>query len=191
MKREQQEATLRQRLSLRRFEHCRGVAALAHRLAEAHGIDPDKAWLAGLLHDVAKELPPGEREALLRSEAPLELADLQDYPALWHANASAILARNEYGVADPEVLSAIRHHPTGHASFGPLGHAVFIADYCEPGQANPDHETLIEEALRDLEGAARGVIRHKIEYLWETGRSIHPAIVGYWNALVSPTKNAS
>jgi predicted HD superfamily hydrolase involved in NAD metabolism len=185
MRPDELETKLRERLSPERFRHSKSVAELAHRLAEKAGTDPQNAWIAGLLHDAAKELPPDGRRLLLERESPHELADYDKYPALWHALASAILAQKDYNVADPEILSVIRHHPTGHASFGPLGHAVFVADYCEPHQGNPDHEALTKQALCDLRAAARGVIRRKIEYLWETGRSIHPAIVAYWNALVS------
>lgn len=184
-KRDGLEAQLRQWLRPKRFRHSRAVADLACRLGLVHQIDPERARVAGLLHDIAKDLKAAERKTLLERQDPAALVEARDYPALWHAYAGAVLARNEFGVVDPEILAAIRHHPTGHASFGPLGHALFIADYCEPAQGNPDHEALLAEAMRDLEAAARGVIRHKIEYLWETGRSIHPAIVGYWNALVS------
>lgn len=182
------EGRLRALLSPKRFQHSAGVARISVRLAEIHGIEAGRAWVAGMLHDGAKDLPAGECASLLEREEPEVLIEFHDYPALWHAHAGAVLARKQFGVEDPEVLAAIRHHPTGHASFGPLGHALFIADYTEPEQRNPDHEALLQEAWRDLEAAARGVIRHKIEYLWETGRSIHPAIVDYWNVLVSPEK---
>ena len=40
----------------RRFRHTLSVAAEAERLAEKYGVDKNKARLAGLLHDCAKNL---------------------------------------------------------------------------------------------------------------------------------------
>ena len=40
----------------RRFKHTLGVAAEAERLADKFGVDKDKARIAGLLHDCAKNL---------------------------------------------------------------------------------------------------------------------------------------
>ena len=44
-------------LSQRRYEHTRNVEKLAVRLAERNGVSEEKAALAALLHDIAKELP--------------------------------------------------------------------------------------------------------------------------------------
>jgi predicted HD superfamily hydrolase involved in NAD metabolism len=185
---DEREAALRTRLSPKRFRHCRSVAKLAARIAEAHGVDPERARTAGLLHDAAKELPKDERKALLHRNTPEGPDDLRDYPALWHAQAGAVLAEKEFGVTDPEILRAIRYHPTGHESFGPIGHVLFVSDYCEPYQKNPHHEEITELALRDLDAAVLRVIRLKIEYLFHKGRTIHPAIVGYWNRMIAAQK---
>ena len=44
-------------LSPKRFTHCLGVAKCCYDLAMLWGRDPMKAYLAGLFHDIARELP--------------------------------------------------------------------------------------------------------------------------------------
>lgn len=47
-------------MSPKRFSHVLGVEQAAIALAEKYGYDTEKAGLAGLLHDYAKELPDQE-----------------------------------------------------------------------------------------------------------------------------------
>ena len=56
---------IRKRLSERRFEHSMNVARAAVELAEKYGADPRKAEIAGILHDITKEMPPAEQLQML------------------------------------------------------------------------------------------------------------------------------
>ena len=51
---------IREKLSPYRFHHSVCVAKAAVQLAEKYGADVDRAFLAGLLHDITKEMPPEE-----------------------------------------------------------------------------------------------------------------------------------
>ena len=52
---------VRCRLGDERWTHSLGVAHTARLLAEKYGADPAEAYLAGICHDIAKELPHGTR----------------------------------------------------------------------------------------------------------------------------------
>ena len=52
---------LKANLSQKRYQHSLNVAAECRKLAEKYGEDPDKAYFAGLLHDICKELPADEQ----------------------------------------------------------------------------------------------------------------------------------
>ena len=58
---------LKTMLSQKRYQHSLNVAAECRRLAEKYGEDPDKAYFAGLLHDICKELPAEEQKELVLS----------------------------------------------------------------------------------------------------------------------------
>ena len=57
-------ALLKKRLSKKRFNHSLNVADAAYKLAEQEGEDTDKAYIAGLLHDICKEDDQDEQLAL-------------------------------------------------------------------------------------------------------------------------------
>lgn len=86
---EQCECEVRQRLSEKRFYHSQCVAEEAVRLAVLYGADPEKARLAGLLHDILKDTPAEEQLKILQGFGIMmndtELANQK----LWHAISGA------------------------------------------------------------------------------------------------------
>ena len=52
---------LKTKLDDYRYIHSLGVAKSARHLAELYGADPEKAYFAGLLHDVMKNAAPEEQ----------------------------------------------------------------------------------------------------------------------------------
>ena len=51
------EKELKNILSEKRFKHSVNVAHMAERLAVRYNVDPNKAKISGLLHDICKEKP--------------------------------------------------------------------------------------------------------------------------------------
>ena len=68
-------------MSPKRFNHVLGVERAAIALAEKYGYDTEKAGLAGLLHDYAKELP--NQEFLELTVFPYSAAATRRPPASW------------------------------------------------------------------------------------------------------------
>jgi predicted HD superfamily hydrolase involved in NAD metabolism len=147
-----------------RYAHSVRVARCAEILAQRHGIDPRKARLAGMLHDLARLYSPArlisECEARGITISPQERA----HPTLLHARLGAALARELFGITDPEVLSAIEKHTLGAEEMSPLDCAVYLADSLEPARAFAERRELWELAQRDLYGATRETIRRALEH---------------------------
>ena len=99
---------------------------------------------------------------------------------LLHAHAAAVWAVSEWGEDDPEVIEAVRHHPTGHPEWGDLGFMLYVADFCEPGRAYAaavGATSLLAVASTGrmgLERAAREIIDHRVAWLRHRGRAVHP-----------------
>ncbi len=148
-----------------RFAHTLRVARTAERLAAAHGVDPWQARAAGLFHDLAR-LYPAER--LLREcterGMPIDAFEAAN-PIVLHARLGAELAREQFGVTDEAVLSAIRKHTVAAATMSPLDAIVYLADGLEPGRDFADRAGFLELAFRDLDAAMRGVINSSLAYL--------------------------
>lgn len=142
MSHEEMRILLEQRLKRSRYEHSLGVAETALKLAKRFHVDEEKAYVAGLLHDCAREFPNGElvREAEKRGIAigPVERA----MPLLLHAYIGAYRVKELYGVEDREISQAIWRHTVGGVDMTPLDQIVYFADMIEPHREYPKAEQL-------------------------------------------------
>jgi predicted HD superfamily hydrolase involved in NAD metabolism len=156
-----------------RYMHCVRVAGMAEHLAQIHGADPEKAKIAGMLHDLARLYPP---ERLLReSEDQGVEIDLyaREHPIVLHAPLSAALAQQMFGVSDPEVLSAIAKHTLGAGEMSVLDWILYLSDSLEPGRYFAERADLAALAEQDLRRAMRATIDSSLRYL--TQRQLSPA----------------
>jgi predicted HD superfamily hydrolase involved in NAD metabolism len=168
------ESYARKRLSDKRYAHTMRVAETAEHLAKLHGLDPERARLAGLLHDTAREIG---KEELLRvaGEDGLPVGDFErERPILLHGPVAAKLAREDLGVEDGEILDAVRAHTTGEPGMGPLALALFVADKIEPGREQSGVEDLRELAPASLHHAAKAALEDSISYNERRDRPAHP-----------------
>ena len=164
----------RERLSDKRYDHTLRVAETAERLAGLHGLDPAKARLAGLLHDLSRETSGEELLRIAEERGASVGGPEREKPMLLHGPVAAELARTELGVGDEAVLEAIRVHTTAATGMGLLALAVFVADKTEPGREGEWVEELRELAKGSLREAARASLASSISYTEERGRAVHP-----------------
>jgi len=138
-----------------RYGHSLRVARCAELLARRHGVDTHKARVAGMLHDLARLYSPERLIEETRARG-LPIAPVErDHPVLLHARLGAALAREDFGVEDPEVLTAIEKHTTAAGELSPLDCVVYLADSLEPGRTFPERGELWQLAMRDLGAAVR------------------------------------
>ena len=172
---ERAEALARSRLSEGRYEHTLRVADTAEDLALVHDLDTDRARLAALLHDAAREMGP-EEFLNLADKWQLQVEDPErESPKLLHGPVAAELAKRELGVDDEEVLEAVRTHTTGRPGMGPLALVLYVADKIEPARDYPSVGRLRRLAGEDLNGAAAESLRRAIAHNQERGKPTHPA----------------
>lgn len=157
---------LMSRLNPSRYEHTLSVSFTAASLAMCHGHDPDKAELAGLLHDCAKHY---SNEAIIKrckkEMLPLTEDELKA-PAVLHAKYGAWLAKTRYNVTDPEILWAIRWHTTGRPAMSPLEEIIFVADYVEPRRDEAPNLPVVRPlAFSDLKECIYLILKDTLIYL--------------------------
>jgi len=166
---------LKRTLKPSRVEHTLGVMETAVRLARKYGAVPAKAEIAALLHDCAKYMEVKEMQKMLGAVP--EDTDEQEIntPSILHAPAGAILAREKYGVQDPEILSAIRKHTIGDASMSLLDAIIYTADFIEPGREYfPGLDEARALAETDIFAAMRKCTELTNGYLISQGKKPHP-----------------
>jgi predicted HD superfamily hydrolase involved in NAD metabolism len=161
------------RLSHRRFTHVLGVSHAAAILAQCAGAPQRPAIEAGLLHDLAKEVPLEElKEDLERRGCPIPAEDESHRP-LWHAWAASVWAAQDFGIDDPDILEAIRLHPTADADISRVAQVVFLADYTDPTRNWDGVEDLRRLARRDFDAAFSTAIERKIAHVRARGKAVH------------------
>lgn len=158
-----------------RYQHTLGVMYTAASLAMAYHYDIDKAMLAGLLHDCAKNIPH-EKKIELCKKYDIEITDIErENPFLLHAKAGAIIARKKYHVKDEEILHAISVHTTGAPEMSTLDMILFIADYIEPGRDKAKNLDQIREmAFQNLEHTVEKILYDTLNYLNKKSGRIDP-----------------
>ena len=159
----------------KRFTHTLGVEYTAAALAMRYGGDLEQAQTAGLLHDCAKCMSD-EKLLKLCEKNKLEITDVERRNAfLLHAKVGSCLAQKEYGIEDPEILSAILYHTTGRPDMTLLEKIIFTADYIEPGRKQAANLTEIRRmAFEDLDSAVRKILGDTLVYLRSKGGEMDP-----------------
>jgi predicted HD superfamily hydrolase involved in NAD metabolism len=169
---------LKQNVPESRIRHILRVEQMAIELAEHHGLDREKAAQAALMHDLAKFFKPERLLNMARVEG-LEIDPIDEAnPHLLHAEVGAIVARDEFGITDPEILNAIRHHTLGQPGMNALSCIVYLADGLEPGRGNtPELEELRHLSRQDLVEATWRAADYSLRHLLEARHLIHPRTV--------------
>lgn len=162
----------KKRLSAKRYQHTLNVRRMAVKLAKRWGADPEKAALAALLHDTAKELPREEMLQILNDNA-IMAENAQNRPSpVWHGICAAILAQTQWGVEDEEVLSAIRCHTTGKPGMSLLDEIVFLADMTSAERDYPEVDYLRKLEKEDIHRAMREALEMNLHWLKESGKPV-------------------
>lgn len=171
-------AWLDQHMPRPRVAHSLRVEAMAVDLAQHHGLNSVKAAQAGLMHDLAKYFPTDHLLAMAQT-AGLEIDPVDEaYPHLLHAEVSALVAQEDLGMADPEVLAAIANHTLGRPAMAPLSCVVFLADTLEPGRGKGDDlKRLRRLSYQNLTQAVYETCDYTFTHLIHQSRPIHPRAV--------------
>ena len=169
---------LEKNVSQRRLQHILGVEQTCIELARCHKVNELKAAQAGLMHDLAKFfsakklLRIAEKEKLTVDEICLSS------PHLIHADIGAVIAKQEFGVKDKEILSAIANHTLGTPGMSELSCVVFIADAIEPNRGDTDELSAIRDtAKKNLYRCVQQTSDYSLKYLVSQQKVIHPRTI--------------
>lgn len=175
---------IKSRLKEKRFEHSLNVADSARELALKYGADPEKAYTAGLLHDVMKNASEQEQMAVLLDSGieltPVELANKK----LWHAVAGAAYVKNVMGIDDREIILAVRYHTTGRADMTLLEKIVYLADYISAERYFNGVETMRKMCNTSMESGMEFALVFGIPDLVSKGKVIHPDSIDLYNEII-------
>lgn len=138
MTKEQMKEKLCTLLTDHRYTHSIGVMETAVKMAEIFGADVEKAEIAGLLHDCAKQIPHNTQLDMCK-EYGIPLDEVKEKElGLLHAELGAYFAEQEFGIKDSEILDAIRYHTLGRENMTALEKILYLSDIIEPNRKEFD-----------------------------------------------------
>ncbi len=178
------EEAVRSKISTKRFAHTKRVLETALILADRHKVDLDKARIAALLHDYAKDV---EAEKLIRiiEDSGHTLSSLElVQPELLHGPVGAIMAREDFSIEDKDILESIRYHTTGNINLSKLAKIIYLADGIEPFRKYPGIEEIKKAAKEDLDEALLLSLNLSLGFLISKGRLVHPLSIETRNDLI-------
>lgn len=163
---------LKKNLKESRYIHTLGVVQTAKELASLNGVPIDKAELAALGHDIAKNLSIEDMMDIMKSNNIKLTKSEEDTKELWHSIISPIVAKEKLLITDEEVLSAMRWHTTGKEEMSILEKIIYIADMIEPGRSFPGVDELRKVVYDNLDNGVLMGLNHTINYLSSKGFAI-------------------
>lgn len=152
-----------------RLNHSKSVAKLSYEIAKANNMDkPVKAFIAGLLHDIGKDIALEKQIELTKNAFP-EYSESPKFA--YHQFAGAVLAKDLFKINDQDILDAIKFHSTGSGEMCKLAKIVYAADKIEPTRGF-DSTDLIKAMLTDVDSGFKIVLQANKEFLEGQGKSL-------------------
>ncbi|HZJ75751.1 MAG TPA: bis(5'-nucleosyl)-tetraphosphatase (symmetrical) YqeK [Clostridia bacterium] len=190
MEKRQQEfkSVIREKLGDKRYTHSLNVADECRKLAKFYDGDEDKAYIAGLLHDVLKDTS----HTNLLDYLTVNGVSQEDYeliaPKLWHATAGAIFVEKGLGISDLEIINAIKYHTTGRRYMTKLDKILYVADFISDDRNYDGVDIMREKAYIELEYAVLEGVSFVIKDLIKSNQVIHPDTIGAYNQTLREVK---
>ncbi|MDO4176325.1 MAG: bis(5'-nucleosyl)-tetraphosphatase (symmetrical) YqeK [Bacillota bacterium] len=154
-------------LKATRMAHTKSVAEFAVKMAKQYGVDEQKAEIAALLHDMARNIGiPAMNMYIRHLGLPERYLDNMN---LAHGKIARELARSEFGIEDEEILDAISYHTTGRAGMSLLEKIIFLADAIEPLRDYNGVDRIRAKADESLDAGCLESLHGTIEFLKKKG----------------------
>ena len=176
---------LKENLSEKRYIHSIGVMNMAVELAKTYNADVETAKIAGLLHDIAKEMP-SEKKLQYVKENNIEIDEVEKINTpLLHGKIGADIARKKYGVNE-QIQKAIEYHTTTNPEIYIIAKIIYVADKIELNRKFEDYDIEHERNLarQNLDDTIIYIIDSNIRALVNRGKLIHNKSIETRNKLI-------
>ncbi|MDV7757091.1 bis(5'-nucleosyl)-tetraphosphatase (symmetrical) YqeK [Liquorilactobacillus mali] len=176
-------AKVKNSVSNKRYQHILGVEQAAVRIAKLNKFNIEKASIAALVHDYAKERSAEEfKKVITDKNLDADLLNWNNY--LWHGVVGAEIIKDELHIENEEILNAVRRHTVGAENMTILDKIVYVADYVENGRIFPDVNIARTLAYSNLDDAVAFETKHTLEYLISTNGVVYPDAILTYNKWV-------
>ena len=176
---------LKENLTEYRYIHSLGVMEMAEELATIYNVDVESTRLAGLLHDIAKEMT--EEESLKYvAEYSIAIDDIEKINvSILHGKIGADIAKKKYGVNE-QIQKAIQYHTETNPNMDTLAKIIYVSDKIEKNRKSEKFDLEYERNLakEDIDAAVLFIIDASIKKVIKKGKLLHPTIVETRNKII-------
>ncbi len=177
-------ALLQKRLTPKRYHHSICVADEAKRLAEKYGADSEKAYIAGLLHDVTKNATEEEHLNIFDTFGIMLNSIEKTTEKLWHAMSGAAYVKYVLHIEDEEIYDAIRYHTTAKANMSLLSLILYLADFTSADRDYEDVDVMRTLVDKSLDEALIYALSYTIKEIVDKGGALHLDTINAYNETV-------
>ena len=157
-------------LSSYRYQHSVMVAKCAKDLALIYNIDTNKAYIAGLLHDIAKEFNDEENQYYI-DKYNIDKRYLTDnLKPILHGIIGSYYVKEKYNM-DDEICNSIKYHSLGNIDMTLFEKIILISD--KLGRDNYSEE-LLSLAKNDIDKALIYYFEWLKNKFESNGKSLEP-----------------
>ena len=180
---------IRKNLDDYRYNHSLCVADEAKRLANRYGVDPDSAYLAGLLHDITKNFSDEEHLNIF-SKFDIILNNVEkNSTKLWHSISGSAYVKNILKIDNEEIISSIRYHTTAKSNMTLFEKLIYLADFTSKDRSYPDVDVMRSLVDISIDEAMKYSLRYTINDLVSSNRTVHPYTLNAYNEIIIKTEN--
>lgn len=176
---------LKNSLSEKRYTHSLGVMNKAVELAKKYGVNENDAKIAGLLHDIAKEMTVEESlNYIEKNNIQIDEIERKNSPIL-HGKIGADIVKKKYNLPQ-NIQNAIIYHTTTNVKMDMLAKIIYVADKIEDGRTSKEYDIEYERYLadKDIDLAILHIINENIKSLISKNKLIHPNSIEMRNKIL-------
>jgi len=179
------EHKIKEVLKEERYVHSINTAKMAVDLAKIYNVSENVAYIAGLLHDYAKEHNGKE----LLHFADIYGVEIDEYqakqPKILHGPIGAEMVKEEFKIFDEDILNSIRYHTTGRKNMSMLEKIIYLSDYLEEGRDHGYHLIHLRKLVfNDINKTLLIVIDKTLKYLIDNNKIIQRNSIEARNYLI-------
>ena len=145
-----------------------------------HGVDEEKAEVAGLLHDITKETDNAVQLEIIKNNG-IELHSFDKKSDKFLHQASGAGMAIKLGIDDMDIINSIRYHTTGKANMTMLEQIVYLADFISADRDYPDVDVIRKETEKGIEYGLLYGTAYTIKSVAKRQIPLHPLTVEAYN----------
>lgn len=155
-------------MSENRYKHTVSVALTAIEIAKNNQLDPKKAFIASMLHDIAKETSKDIAQKIMLKSFKNHLNEAE---VVHHQFVGTIFAQKLFKIYNKDILRSIKYHTTGTKSMSKCAKIVYCSDKIEPTRGY-DSQYMIDACKKDINDGFKLVLHENIQFLKNRGVKI-------------------